>query len=72
MWLVTESGTSACHQIVIIFSDPPLAAPNTPTDDSNATQKDGTANTTNNTTNNLLVAVAEATATAAVAVLRGR
>lgn len=56
--LVSERCTGAGHQVVVIISHTLLAAPDTEANDSNTTKKDGTADTSDNTTNDLLVTIA--------------
>jgi hypothetical protein len=63
--LITKSRTSASHQVIVVFRDTILTAPDSPTYDGNATKKDSTTNAANDSANDFLVAVSEATATAA-------
>lgn len=56
--LVSECCTGARHQVIVIIGHTLLAAPDTEANDSNTTKKDGTTNTSDNTTNDLLVAIA--------------
>lgn len=72
MRLVTESCTSTAHQIIIVFGNTLLAAPDAIADDGNAAKKDGTTNSTHDTTNDLLVVISQTTAALAVALLGKR
>lgn len=69
MCLVTESCTSTTHQVIVVFGNALLTTPNAITDKGNTTQKDGTTNPTNDTTDNLLVVISQPTTAPASAVL---
>ena len=70
--LVAESSAGASHEVVVVLGDARLALLHTPEDKGNATEEKSTANTTNDTTDDLLVALAESTAVVAVALCLGR
>ena len=68
-WLVAESGTGAGHEVVVVLGDAALALLHAPEDESNAAEEEGTADTTDNTADNLLVALAQTATVAAAAAL---
>lgn len=60
--LVTESSAGASHEVVVILGDAGLALLHAPEDEGNATEEEGTANTANDTADDLLVALAKTSA----------
>lgn len=59
--LISKSRTRAGHQIIVVFSDAILTAPDSPAHDGNTTKKDSTTNAANDSADDFLVAVAETT-----------
>jgi hypothetical protein len=70
--LVAKSGTGTSHEIIVVLGDALLALLHAPEDKGNTAKQEGTANTTNNTTDDFLVALAQtAAAVAATFLWRG-
>jgi hypothetical protein len=67
--LVTKSGAGAGHEVVVVLGDAALALLHAPENKSNTAEEKSTADSTDNTTDDLLVALAQTAAAATVAVL---
>lgn len=67
--LITKCRTRASHQIIVVFSDTIFATPDSPAHKGNATEKDSTTHTTDNSTNDFLIVVGKTTIATASAVL---
>lgn len=59
--LVTEGSSSAGHEVIVVFLDTCLALLHAPEDESNAAKQQSTSDASDDTTDDLLVGVAEAT-----------
>lgn len=70
LWLVSERSASVEVQVVVVSCDLALALLHAPEDESNAAEKEHTTDTANDTTDDLLVGVAESAAVVTVRVLR--
>ena len=68
--LVSKRSAGVEVQIIVVSCDLALALLHAPEDESNAAEKERTTDTANDTTDNLLVGVAQSTAVVAVRVLR--
>lgn len=68
--LVSKRSAGVEVQVVVVSCDLALALLHAPEDESNAAEQERTTDTANDTTDNLLVGVAQSTAVAAVRVLR--
>lgn len=65
LWLVTEGSSGAGHEVVVVFVDPALSLLHAPEDKGDTTEKKSTSNTSNYTTDDLLVGITDATAVVA-------
>lgn len=70
--LVSKRCASVSNKIVIVVGHAVSATPDTPADDGNTAQKDGTTDAAHDTPDDLLVAVAKAAAALAIAILGQR
>lgn len=61
--LVAKGSSRTGHEVIVVFLNTCLALLHAPEDESNATKQQSTSNASNNTANDLLVGVAEATVT---------
>lgn len=72
-WAVLRLVTKGCartgHEVIVICLDTCLALLHAPKDKGNATEEQSTSDTSNDTTNNLLVGVADASVTALIVAL---
>lgn len=62
LWLLSKRGSSVHVEVVVVGSDLALSLLHAPEDKGNTTEKESTANATDNTADDLLVRVAQATA----------
>lgn len=69
MWLVSKGGSGVEVQVVVVDSNLVLALLHAPEDESDATEKESTANATNDSTNDLLVGLTKAVSASAVSLL---
>lgn len=67
--LVAEGSTSVVQEVIVVGSDLALALLHAPENEGNAAQQKGTTDTAYNTTDNLLVGVAQAAAVISAALL---
>jgi hypothetical protein len=72
LWLVTQRSTRVDVQVIVVSRDLVLTLLHAPEHERNATEEQHTTHTADNAANDLLVALAQATAALAAAVLRRR
>lgn len=65
LWLVAEGSAGTEGHVVVVFGDAALSLLHAPENEGDATKKEGTADASDNTTNDLFVGVAQAAAVVA-------